>query len=130
VQKYRTLQKKYMLEILHNPRCGKSRTCLAFLDERKVDYKVIKYLDNPLSVNEIKSLLEKLNFKPIDLVRQKESIWIKNFKGKNLDDNAIIEALHQYPILIERPIIIGKNHAFIARDLSKSEAIFNKVLGK
>jgi len=118
-----------MFEVLHNPRCGKSRTCLAFLDEKKIDYTIIKYLDNPLSINEIETLLKKLNFKPIDLVRQKESIWIENFKGKNLDDKAIIEALHQFPILIERPIIVGKNHAVIARDFSKSEDLFNKLLG-
>ena len=118
-----------MIEVLHNPRCGKSRTCLAFLDEKKIDYTIIKYLDNPLSINEIETLLKKLNFKPIDLVRQKESIWIENFKGKNLDDKAIIVALHQFPILIERPIIVGKNHAVIARDLSKTEDLFNKLLG-
>lgn len=118
-----------MIEVLHNPRCGKSRTCLAFLDEKKIDYTIIKYLDNPLSINEIETLLKKLNFKPIDLVRQKESIWIENFKGKNLDDKAIIEALHQFPILIERPIIVGKNHAVIARDLTKSKDLFNKLLG-
>ncbi len=34
-----------------------------------------------------------------------------------------------HPKLIERPIIINKNYAVIARDLSKSEDIFNKVLG-
>jgi arsenate reductase len=118
-----------MLEVLHNPRCGKSRSCLAFLDDKKIDYTIIKYIDNPLSVNEIKNLLKKLNIKPIDLVRQKETVWIENFKGKNLDDDAIIEALHLYPILIERPIIMGKNDAIIARDLSKSEEFFNKVLG-
>ena len=118
-----------MFEVLHNPRCGKSRTCLAFLDEKKIDYTIIKYLDNPLSINEIETLLKKLNFKPIDLIRQKESIWIENFKGKNLNDKAIIEALHQFPILIERPIVVGKNHAVIARDLSKSEDLFNKLLG-
>jgi len=118
-----------MIEVLHNPRCGKSRTCLAFLGEKKIDYTVIKYLDNPLRINEIETLLKKLNLKPLDLVRQKETIWIEKFKGKNLSDKAIIEALSQFPILIERPIIIGKNHAVIARDLSKSEDSFNKLLG-
>ncbi len=87
-----------MIEVLHNPRCGKSRTCLAFLGEKKIDYTVIKYLDNTLRINEIETLLKKLNLKPLDLVRQKENIWIEKFKGKNLSDKAIIEALSQFPI--------------------------------
>jgi arsenate reductase len=53
MRKYGTLQKKNMIEVLHNPRCGKSRTCLAFLGEKKIDYTVIKYLDNPLRINEM-----------------------------------------------------------------------------
>ena len=28
-----------MIEVLHNPRCGKSRNCLAFLDEKNIEYK-------------------------------------------------------------------------------------------
>ena len=112
-----------MIEVLHNPRCGKSRTCLAFLDEKKIDYTIIKYLDNPLSINEIETLLKKLNFKPIDLVRQKESIWIENFKGKQLSDAQIIQAMLENPKLIERPIIVNGNKAVIARPKEKINEI-------
>jgi arsenate reductase (glutaredoxin) len=106
-----------MLKVLHNPRCGKSRNCLAFLDEKETDYQIIKYLENPLSKAEIKQLLKKLKLKPIAIVRQKESIWVEHFQGKILSDDAIIETLTQYPILIERPIVINGDNAYIAREM-------------
>jgi arsenate reductase len=53
------------------------------------------------------------------LVRQKETIWIENYKNKSLTDNEIIKALSEHPILMERPIVIKNNKAIIGRDLEK-----------
>lgn len=110
-----------MLQILHNPRCGKSRNCLAFLDDNQSEYEIRNYLQNPLSESELIELVAKLNLKPIELVRQKETVWIDNFKGKTMTDAQIIKALAQYPILIERPIVIKDKKAIIGRDLDKLE---------
>ena len=108
-----------MLKILHNSRCGKSRTCLAFLNETEQPIEIINYLVNPPTVAELKKLLKKLNIKPLALVRQKECIWIENFKNKTLTDNEIITVLSKHPILIERPIVINGDKAIIGRDLAK-----------
>lgn len=108
-----------MLQILHNKRCGKSRTCLAFFTESKLKFEIINYLENPLTANDLKVLLKKLNIKPIELVRQKEAVWIEHYKGKSLNDTAIIKALAKHPILIERPILINGDKAIISRDLDK-----------
>lgn len=113
-----------MIEVYHNPRCGKSRNCLAFLENTNQEYKVIKYLEEVPSAEELRAILEKLNIKPIALVRQKEKIWTEQFKDKNLTDEAVIEAMIQNPILIERPIIIKGNKAIIAREMDKIEAFF------
>ena len=61
------------------------------------------------------SVFKKLNIKPLELVRTKESIWIENFKGKILTDEQIIDAMLQNPKLIERPIVVFDNKAVIAR---------------
>lgn len=104
-----------MIQVLHNPRCGKSRESIAFLEANGKPFEIIKYLDNPLSVNELKELIQKLALKPIDLIRQKESIWIEKYKGKNLSDTEIIQAIADYPILMERPIITNDSKAVIGR---------------
>jgi arsenate reductase len=104
-----------MIQIYHNPRCGKSRNCVALVAEKETGVEIIKYLETPPTKKELADLLQKLNFKPIQLVRVKESIWIENYKNKNLTDDAIIQAMVEHPILIERPIVIKNNKAIIGR---------------
>lgn len=108
-----------MLQILHNPRCGKSRTCLAFLDNSKEEFEIRNYIQNPLNQAELKELIQKLGIKPIELIRQKETVWITHFKDKTLSDAQVIKALADYPILMERPIVIKGNKAIIGRELEK-----------
>jgi len=108
-----------MIQIYHNPRCGKSRSCLAFLDESNQDYEIIPYLTETPSFDELKALLQKLDLQPIELVRTKEKIWIENYKGKTLSDDEIIQSMADNPILIERPIVIKDGKAIIGRDLDR-----------
>jgi len=112
-----------MIQILHNPRCGKSRSCLAFLEESGKEFEIVKYLENVPTVDELKSIIQKLKISPMQLVRVKEKIWTENFKGKSLSDDEIIEAMVTNPILIERPVVINGNQAVIARPLEKAAAI-------
>jgi len=116
-----------MIEVYHNPRCGKSRNCLAFLDNSNQEYKIIRYLDEVPSKKELIDLLKKLAIKPIELVRQKEKIWIDNYKNQDMTDEAIIDAMITNPILIERPIIIKGNKAIIAREADKIETFFQEL---
>jgi arsenate reductase len=104
-----------MIQIYHNPRCGKSRNCLALLTEKEQDIEIIKYLETPPSAEELKKILHQLNWNPIQLVRTKESIWIDNYKNKNLSNDEIIQAMVENPILIERPIVVYGNKAIIGR---------------
>ena len=108
-----------MIQIYHNPRCGKSRNCLAFLDESDQEYEIIPYLTETPTFDELKKLLEKLNLQSIELVRVKEKIWIENYKEKTMSDSQIIQAMVDNPILIERPIVIKDGKAIIGRDVDK-----------
>lgn len=112
-----------MIQIYHNSRCSKSRECLAFIEETGQGYEVIKYLDEVPSFEELKLIIKKLGIKPIELVRQKEKIWIDNFKEKEMSDDEIIQAMILNPILIERPIVINGDKAVIARPVEKAAAI-------
>lgn len=112
-----------MIQIYHNSRCGKSRNCLLFLENSKKEFEIINYLVDKPTFEDLTEILKKLNFKPIELVRQKETIWIENFKNNNLTDKEIIQAMVDNPILIERPIVINNEKAIIARDLDKINTI-------
>lgn len=108
-----------MITIYHNNRCGKSRSAVCILEEQQQPFKTIEYLKQTPSVEEIKLILKKLNIAPHDLIRTKEPIYIELYKGKNLSDAEWIQAMHEHPILIERPIVINGDKAVIARPPEK-----------
>ncbi len=112
------------VKIYHNPRCSKSRIGVQILEKAKVEFEVIKYLNNTPSEKEIKELLQMLNISAIDLVRKGEKIWKENYKGKELTNDQIITAMFENPKLIERPIVIKDNKAVIGRP---SENIINLI---
>jgi len=112
-----------MIKIYHNPRCSKSRQGLAIVENAKVDFEIIKYLITPLTASELKDIIKKLGIKPIELVRVKEVIWKENYKGKDLTDAEIIEAMAQNPKLIERPIVVNGNKAVLGRPPEMIEGI-------
>ncbi|AWH86492.1 arsenate reductase (glutaredoxin) [Flavobacterium album] len=108
-----------MITIYHNPMCSKSRECLQLLELEQMPFTTVKYLNEPLSKKELKELLKKLGIKPIGLVRQKEAVWISEYKGKTLTDTQILEAMVKHPNLIERPIVVNGDKAIIARPAEK-----------
>lgn len=113
-----------MATIYHNPRCSKSREAIQFLDTMNQEYQVVLYLEKPLTVQEIKTLLDQLQYAPIELVRTNELIWKQEYRGKELSDEDIIQAMIKHPQLIERPIVIHKEKAVVARPATKIKEIF------
>jgi len=93
------------------------------LQDLNKEIEIINYINNPLTVSELKKIIKLLDIKPIELVRVKEAIWKENFKDKNLTDDEIIEAMVANPKLIERPIVVNGNKAVIARPIEKIDEI-------
>ena len=104
-----------MITIYHNPRCRKSRETLQILVDNNLEFKVIEYLKVQLSKTQIETLINKLGIDPIELVRRNEDIWKKNYKGKELSGNEIVQVLYENPKLIERPIVELNDKAIIGR---------------
>lgn len=111
------------MQVYHNPRCGKSRNCLAYLEQSKIEFETIKYLEQPPTKDQIIDLLKMLDMSPLDLVRKKEKIWIEKYKNQPLTNDDVITAMVDNPILIERPIIIKDGKATIARDIESIQKI-------
>jgi len=112
-----------MIQVYHNPRCTKSRECLAFLEDSGKEFEIIKYLEKVPTKKELLSIVRKLKIKPIELIRKNEPVWKENFNDKNLSDAGIIAAMLEYPILIERPIVVNGEKAAIARPIENAMAI-------
>ena len=102
--------------IYHNPRCSKSRLTLELLKDKGIDPKVILYLETPPSEKELVLILKKLNMEARELLRKGEA----EFKEQNLSDTSkseedVIQAMVNFPKLMERPIVIYGDRAIIGR---------------
>jgi|GEM_PF-11909 len=105
--------------IWHNPRCSKSREAMKLLEERGIEIDVVKYLDSKLSIEKMRELLSMLNMEPRELMRTKEAIYRElNLKDES-DPQKLIEAMVEYPKLIERPIVIRDNKAVVGRPIER-----------
>ena len=106
-----------MLIVYHNPRCGKSRDALKWLDERGISYTVKKYLQEPLTFEEVENLVDLAGFHTVDIIRTNEKVWKEKYAGLDLDNNEQIYAIIEDPILLQRPIVFNpeKDLAVVAR---------------
>lgn len=102
--------------IYHNPRCSNSRSALALLEGKGVKPVVIEYLKTPPTAAELRGLLAKLRMRPRDLIRSKEAVYSAlGLADESLSDEALISAMAENPILIQRPIIVKGDRAIIGR---------------
>lgn len=103
-------------QILHNPRCSKSRTTLQLLKDNGVEPEVILYLDTPPTADQLSSILGKLELRPRDLMRKGQSEYKEmGLDDEHLSDEQLIAAMLEAPILIERPIVLANGKARIGR---------------
>ena len=105
--------------IWHNPRCSKSREALKISEEVGVESKIVKYLEERPTKEELQKILTMLGFGSArEWMRTKEDIY-KELDLKNVtDEEALLNAMVENPKLIERPVIIKGDKAIIGRPTS------------
>lgn len=102
--------------LYHNPRCSKSRGALQLLQARGVEPRIVPYLEQPPTADELSDLLRKLGIAPRALLRTGETVYTElGLADPALDDAAIIAAMAAHPRLIERPIFLRGDRAVIGR---------------
>ena len=111
------------IQIWHNPRCSKSRNALNLLEEKGIEPKVVKYLEETPSKEEIINVLKMLGISAKELLRKGEEAYKSlNLKDETNEDK-VIEAMLNHPKLIERPVIIKDGKAVIARPIENLEEL-------
>lgn len=102
--------------LLHNPRCSKSRQALRLLEEKQVRFTLRKYLETPLSEDELKQLLEQLGLNVRQLMRTGEALYKELGLGDpSLSEDQLLAAMAEHPKLMERPVFINQQQAIIGR---------------
>ncbi len=102
--------------MFHNPRCSKSRQTLELLNENGVHPEIVKYLENPPTIEELKEIRDMLGIGPRELMRKGEAEYkAQGLADENLSDEELITAMVKTPRLIERPIVIKNGRAALGR---------------
>ncbi len=92
--------------IHHNPNCGTSRKTLEILKDAGVDVTVNNYLENPPSRDELKRLYNRAGITPKHGLRAKEPMAAElGLTAPDVDDDVILDAMMEHPILINRPLV-------------------------
>lgn len=98
-----------------NPSCSKCRSADSILRERGVEAEVVRYLDTPPGVEELRRLMGLLGIDdPRLMMRTGESVYAE-LGLADADPDRLLEAISQHPILLERPILVIGDRAVIAR---------------
>jgi arsenate reductase len=110
------------VRIYHNPQCARSREALDYLHQQGIQPEVIDYLQNPLSVEELRSIVRMLGIAPSSLIR------LADFKRLNLqstnDYEKLLELLSENPVIMDRPVVVVGDQARIGRPLENLGDLF------
>jgi arsenate reductase len=106
------------VRIYHNPRCNTSRKTLALLREKGVEPEIVEYLKTPYTAAQLKQLLAQLGIPAKALVRRKEAA-AAGVDPASLSEDALIQAMAEHPIIVERPIVVSGGKAALGRPPEK-----------
>lgn len=106
------------ITIYHNPRCSTSRGALAAIEAAGHTPTVVNYLETGWTKTQLKGLLKRMGAKPIDILRAKEPLAAE-LGLKEASGEAILSAMVEHPILVERPIVETPKGVVLARPADK-----------
>jgi len=101
--------------LIHNPKCSKSRAVESLLRERRIEFVVRPYLDEPLSRAELGELCERLDRPPREWIRRGQKEYTALGLDANSTGDAHLDAMAKHPILMERPILVRGAKAMVGR---------------
>jgi arsenate reductase len=110
--------------IFHNPMCGTSRKTLEILRESGRDVWIREYLKDPPTRAELKALYDRAGISPREGLRAKEPIAAElGLTDPEVDEDTILDAMIEHPILIERPLVETEKGVRLCRPQDKVREI-------
>jgi arsenate reductase len=102
--------------IYHNPMCGTSRKTLEILNNEGADVTVVEYLKAPPSREELQRLYARAGITVREGLRAKEPLAEElGLNDPSVTDDAILDAMMEHPILIQRPLVVTEKGVRLCR---------------
>lgn len=102
------------MKLYHNPRCSKSRNCLAYLEEKGYVFDTVYYMTEGVSEDELKDIIAKSGKTAFDFVRTHEQDYKDLYKGKEFSADEWVKILVNNTKLLARPIVVNGSKAVLA----------------
>lgn len=97
----------FPITIYHNPDCGTSRNALAMIRAAGYQPEVVEYLKVGWTGPQIEELLQRMGLTARELMREKGTpAGELGLLEPGVDHDALLDAMIQHPILVNRPIVI------------------------
>lgn len=104
------------ITLYHNPDCGTSRNTLAMIRNSGTEPTIIYYLETPPSREELAGLLADMAISARDLLRKNVEPYEKlGLAEEKFSDEQLIDFMAQYPLLINRPIVVTERGTRLCR---------------
>lgn len=97
----------FPVTIYHNPDCGTSRNALAMIEAAGYRPAIVAYRETGWTAPRLRELLAAMNAGPRDILREKGTPAAElGLLDEAVSDEAILEAMVEHPILVNRPIVV------------------------
>ncbi|MCS3430150.1 arsenate reductase [Klebsiella sp. BIGb0407] len=111
------------ITIYHNPACGTSRNTLEMIRNSGVEPTIIYYLDTPPLRGELVKLIADMDISVRAVLRKNVEPYEKlDLAEDRFTDDQLINFMLQYPVLINRPIVVTPLGTLLCRP---SETVLN-----
>ncbi len=116
--------------VYYNPSCSKCRALLALLDERGIAPQLIDCLQTPPTDAELRRLVDLLGVEAVQLLRRESPDYAAlEFGNSQPDAGGIVAALHRFPQLLQRPVVVRGDRALVARPPERALDLFRDARG-
>ena len=114
---------EFPVTVFHNPACGTSRNVLAMVEAAGYRPEVVEYLQAGWTPDQLGALFAQAGITPREALREKEAVAAEQgLLEPGVSDAAILAAMIEHPVLVNRPIVRTPKGAAMCRP---SERVFD-----
>ena len=107
---------EFPITIFHNPACGTSRDTVAMVQAAGYEPDVVEYLKTGWTKAQLRDLLAVMGARPRDILREKGTPAAElGLLDPAATDDAILDAMVEHPILVNRPIVVTPKGVRLSR---------------
>ena len=98
-----------MVTLFTTPSCASCRKAKAWLEEHQIDYMERNIISNPLTVDEIKSILRLTEEGTSEIISTNSKVFKElNVNIESLPLNELYKLIIEHPTMVRRPIILDE----------------------